>query len=196
MILLHRELQGKILDIGGGGEGIIGRLYQNQVIAIDNRQEELDDAPNGFEKIWMDATDLQFDDASFDNVTFFFSLMFMDAADQQKAICEAARVLKTGGKLCIWDCDIASAYPDPFCIDLEIQLPEERISTTYGIGKLDSQSYASISGQCRSAGLTPVKHDIASGFFYLVFTKTACKDTDRCSSFWFRKNSNMGRHLG
>lgn len=38
MIQLNRELAGKILDIGGGGEGIIGRLYGRQVTAIDNRQ--------------------------------------------------------------------------------------------------------------------------------------------------------------
>ena len=33
-----------MLDIGGGGEGVIGRLYGRQVVAIDNRQEELDEA--------------------------------------------------------------------------------------------------------------------------------------------------------
>ena len=50
MIILEHELEGSILDIGGGGEGTIGRLYGTQVIAIDNRQEELDEAPEGFEK--------------------------------------------------------------------------------------------------------------------------------------------------
>jgi len=29
------ELKGKILDIGGGGEGIIGQLKGEQVVAID-----------------------------------------------------------------------------------------------------------------------------------------------------------------
>lgn len=28
-IFLNRELEGRILDIGGGGEGIIGRLYNS-----------------------------------------------------------------------------------------------------------------------------------------------------------------------
>ena len=62
MLTLNRELNGKILDIGGGGEGVIGRLYTNQVVAIDIRQEELDEAPTGFEKILMDATQLDFKD--------------------------------------------------------------------------------------------------------------------------------------
>ena len=61
-IVLQKELQGKILDIGGGGEGIIGRLYGPQVIAIDYRQDELDEAPASCEKRLMDATALDFAD--------------------------------------------------------------------------------------------------------------------------------------
>lgn len=34
-ITLRRELTGRILDLGGGVEGIIGRVYGPQVIAID-----------------------------------------------------------------------------------------------------------------------------------------------------------------
>lgn len=54
-VRLDRTHTGSILDIGGGGEGIIGRLYGRQVTAIDNRREELDEAPEGFEKVLMDA---------------------------------------------------------------------------------------------------------------------------------------------
>lgn len=52
---LERELTGSVLDIGGGGEGIIGRLYGKNVTAIDIRQEELDEAPEGPTKLCMDA---------------------------------------------------------------------------------------------------------------------------------------------
>ena len=47
MIELHKELIGTILDIGGGGEGVIGQLYGEQVVAIDNSQEELDEVETG-----------------------------------------------------------------------------------------------------------------------------------------------------
>lgn len=171
MIELKKELNGKILDIGGGGEGIIGRLYREQVTAIDNRQEELDEAPEGFEKVLMDATDLQFADSSFDHVTFFFTLMFMRAEDQKQAITEAARVLKDGGYIHIWDCDIASAYPKPFCIDVEIQLPAEHISTTYGVGKLDTQDMLSIAKMCGDAGLMAIDHVKKRNHFHMVFRK-------------------------
>ena len=172
MITLTKELRGTILDIGGGGEGIIGRLYTTQVVAIDNRQEELDETPDCFRKIRMDATQLDFTDRTFDHVTSFYTLMFMSAREQRLAITEAARVLKPGGELHIWDCEILSAYPEPFCVDVEIQLPGEFISTTYGIGKLDAQSMQSITNLCLDAGLSPIANHNNSHGFYLRFKKT------------------------
>ena len=171
MITLKKELSGKILDIGGGGEGIIGRLYREQVIAIDNRQEELEESPEGYEKVLMDATNLQYADSSFDHVTSFFTLMFMCAEEQRRTIKEAARVLRSGGQIHIWDCNIASAYPEPFCIDVQILLPTERVSTTYGVGKLDPQNRDSIKQMCVDAGLLLLQECIGDDGFYLRFKK-------------------------
>lgn len=160
-----------ILDIGGGGEGVIGRLYGENVIAIDNSQEELDEAPDVCRKLLMDATDMAFDDCAFDHVTAFYSLMFMDAQEQKMAILEAARVLKYGGDLHIWDCNITSAYPEPYCVDVEIQLPEEQISTTYGVGKLGKQGRDSIVQMCMDAGLHQISVNATEAGFYLLFRK-------------------------
>lgn len=171
MLILNRDLSGHILDIGGGGEGVIGRLYQAQVVAIDHRQEELDEAPDGFEKIRMDATDLQFPAAAFEHVTFFYTLMFMDADVQRKAIAESARVLTPGGLLHIWDCTIASAYPEPFCISLDIQLPTERLSTTYGVGKLGTQDANSVASLCVETGLILVEQQTGPDGFHMVWEK-------------------------
>lgn len=171
MIRLVKELDGKILDIGGGGEGIIGRLYTNQVVAIDNRQDELDEAPAGFEKRLMDATCLEFTDYSFEHVTSFYTLMFMRAEEQRRTILEAVRVLKNGGELHIWDCEIYSAYPEPFCVDVAIQLPNERISTTYGVGKMDVQDENTFIELCLNAGLTLVAKSSSKHGFYLCFKK-------------------------
>ena len=170
-LVLNKEIAGSILDVGGGGEGIIGRLYQNQVIAIDNRQEELDESPDGFEKILMDATDLQFEADHFDHITFFFSLMFMCPEEQKKAIREAARVLKSGGSLHIWDCSILSAYPEPFCVDVEVQMPSETVTTTYGVGKLDGQSSSSILEMCILAGLKCVHQEEQNEYFHFKLQK-------------------------
>lgn len=170
---LSPALTGTILDIGCGGEGIIGRLYGDAVVGIDNWQQELDEAPDGFSKRLMDATALEFDDDTFDHITFFYSLMYMTSEEQQKAIAEAARVLKPDGEVHIWDCDIASAYPKPFCVDLTIQLSSEQISASYGIVKMDAQSKSSILQLCRAAGLALVFEHSEDTHFELHLKKEA-----------------------
>lgn len=172
MIVLKQEIQGSILDIGGGGEGIIGRLYGPQVIAIDNRQEELDEAPAGFEKVLMDARHLTFPNENFENVTFFYSLMFMNSETQDKAIEEAARVLKKNGKLHIWDSEIMTAYPDPFVVDLDIQLGVEQLHTTFGVvSDIVDHTSSSISLICSKYGLIMEEQSVKDGQFHIVFKK-------------------------
>ena len=43
VIKLDKTLAGAILDIGGGGESVIGRLYGRQVTAVDKEPEEFED---------------------------------------------------------------------------------------------------------------------------------------------------------
>lgn len=62
---MQRDIKGSILDIGGGGEGIIGQIYRDKVIAIDNCRQELDEAPDCCEKMLMEATNLLFEEQSF-----------------------------------------------------------------------------------------------------------------------------------
>ena len=170
-IHLERPLVGRILDIGGGGEGIIGRVYGQSVTAIDCRQEELDEAPDCCTKLCMDAAQLQFGNGSFDHATFFFSLLYMDTDTQQKAICEAARVLRPGGTITIWDCAVASAYPKPFLIELEIGANGEQVHTTYGVVKQGTQSADAFLGMCRAAGLTLRAREENGNTFKLTFEK-------------------------
>lgn len=171
-ISLNKELCGSILDIGGGGEGIIGRLYKSAVTAVDNMQEELDEAPNCCKKLLMDAAALDFADESFDNVTFFYSLMYMNTDVKAKAIEEACRVLKTGGVLTIWDVEFESAYPNAFSVELDIILPEENVCTEYGIIGTDvAQSAESIISMCCECGLNPLEHEENGGHFHIVLKK-------------------------
>ena len=95
----------------------------------------------------------------------------MTKETQRKAIREAARVLKEGGKMCIWDCTILSAYPDPFVVDLDIQLVDKRIHTSYGIVKPDTQSSDSISQLLKNAGLNIVSLKEECGQFIILCRK-------------------------
>ena len=98
---------GLILDIGGGGEGIIGRLKGDQVVAIDRIKRELERRRWSL-KIVMNAGDLQFLDASFATATAFFSLMFMPTAEHSAVLvkcsaCLARRALPDLGSRCRHD---------------------------------------------------------------------------------------------
>ncbi len=171
-IRLQKTLKGNILDIGGGGEGIIGRVYGASVTAIDNRQEELDEAPENCTKLCMDARSLRFADASFAHVTFFFSLLYMDAATQEQAIAEAARVLKPGGSMTIWDAAVVSAYPEAFLVELDIDAGGTHVHTTYGVVKPDGAQNADLfSGICARAGLRLCAREESGETFKLIFTK-------------------------
>jgi ubiquinone/menaquinone biosynthesis C-methylase UbiE len=172
VIEIKYDLKGSILDIGGGGEAVVGQIYGDRVTAIDNRQEELDEAPDCCTKLLMDAQKLLFSDNSFDNVTFFYTLMYMTEETQRKAICEAARVLKAGGMMCIWDCTIfSSTYPDPFVVDLDISSGGIIIHTSYGIVKRDTQSSDSIQQLLENAGLNIVSLKEADGQFIIQCRK-------------------------
>ncbi len=94
---------GYILDIGGGGEGIIGKLKGKEVVAIDPNKQELEEAPAGPLKIVMDAKNLQFIDNTFSVATSFFTLMYIRKADHQRVFNEVFRVLIPAGLFLIWD---------------------------------------------------------------------------------------------
>lgn len=126
---------GYVLDIGGGGEGVIGQLKPRQVVAIDLSARELLGAPAGPLKIVMDATDLKFLDATFQTATTFFTLMYMNETDQARALNELHRVLVPGGRLLVWDLVLPARFDpvkDIAVVPLTIHLPDRQIETGYG----------------------------------------------------------------
>jgi SAM-dependent methyltransferase len=130
------ESSGFILDIGGGGEGIIGILKGDRVVAIDLRPEELAHAPLGPLKIIMDARDLQLLDGAFGTTTVFFSLMYLKSrADYERVFSEVFRVLETGGRFLIWDVSVpvrSDEDKDIYAQRLTVVVGDREIETGYG----------------------------------------------------------------
>lgn len=129
------QTDGLILDIGGGGEGVIGKLNGKQVIAIDINLKELQETRNEALKVVMDATDLKFLPKSFDVCTAFFSFMYIPNNKHLKVFKEIHKVLKDSGKFLIWDAKIPKKCKKckVFKVRLKVQLPTSEIMTDYGV---------------------------------------------------------------
>jgi ubiquinone/menaquinone biosynthesis C-methylase UbiE len=130
------DIEGNTLDIGGGGEGIIGQFLGDKVVAIDKLKEELEEAPEGPLKIIMDAKNLKFLGESFNNVTSFFTLMYIEKKDYKEIFKEIYRVLKNDGNFILWDAKIPKfdgQGKDIFLVPLEINIGSKIINTTYGV---------------------------------------------------------------
>lgn len=123
-----------ILDIGGGGEGIIGKLNRRQVIAIDTSEEELQETRNDSLKVLMDATDLKFLSESFATCTAFFSMMYVPKEKHFEVFRQVYRVLKTDGRFLLWDVQIPRRQSSfrVFVVRLKIKLPDQEVETGYG----------------------------------------------------------------
>lgn len=175
MIVKDFKANGYILAIGGGGEGTIGRLKGSQVIAIDINKRELEEAPDGPLKIIMDARDLHFLDKTFNTVTSFFTLMYINGEDHEKVFSEIFRILKPAGKFLIWDAIIPKAtdsIKDRVLVPLTINLPKEEVETGYG-ARLPAKDHdlAYYINLAEKVGFEVVFKESKDQIFYMEVTK-------------------------
>jgi len=169
------SFKGKILDIGGGGEGIIGQINGENTIAIDPLKEELEEAASGPVKIVMNAKDLLFIDHSFETVTSFFTFMYIPNIDHLRVFEEIYRVLKLDGEFIMWDVKIPQNINNEpvFIIFLEIALPNKKVFTGYGqkwSDKLQDTNYFIELGNRVGFQVESVA-DIDNNAFVLKFSK-------------------------
>jgi len=163
---------GFILDIGGGGEGIIGKLNGRDVVAIDTSERELEETENESLKVVMDASDLKFLPSSFDVATSFFTLLFIDGEIHAKVFGEVLRVLKDGGRFLIWDVEVPDGVEgkESFFVPLVIELPGETVTTGYGV-RLRGQSLEGFKELAEEAGFEVSHQWIRGKVFHLELRK-------------------------
>jgi len=157
-----KRLEGFIVDVGAGGEGVIAKTSGGNTVGLDISKREIDEARSrGSLAHWVlcDACSMPFRDGSFDVATFFFSLMYIKTPNRKRAVfVEAKRVLKSDGLLCLWDA-IIREKPDLYVVFVEISLPDgEEIFTGYGVkGKEKEQTLELISNLALQAGFEATK---------------------------------------
>ena len=169
------QATGYVLDIGGGGEGIIGLLKPTQVVAIDISKRELAEAPPGPLKIVMDATDLKFLDNTFSTATSFFTLMYMNPDTQRRAIGEVHRVLAPGGRFLVWEVTLperTDKVQDVAVFPLRIRMPGREVTTGYGTFFPDViHDAAWFDVMLKEAGFEIVTERVSGRTFYLEARK-------------------------
>jgi ubiquinone/menaquinone biosynthesis C-methylase UbiE len=161
---------GWILDIGGGGEGIIGKLKGNEVVAIDVRENELKGTTNDALKIVMDARDLKFLDESFGAATSFFTFTYLSWEDCESVFAQVHRVLKPGGEFLIWDASLREATDmgkEMVAVMLRVVFPDgEVVETGYG-GQMRDQDMGDFLRIAERHGFQDVEKRRTGGTFFL-----------------------------
>ncbi|MBN2621429.1 class I SAM-dependent methyltransferase [candidate division WOR-3 bacterium] len=182
--LRHVVLKGRILDIGGGSEGIIGHMKRNKVVAIDPSERELREARSGGLKIIMDVRMLKFLDNTFDTVTAFFSLMYIPEDDREQVFKEVYRVLKKGGHFVIWDAVMpkrrANQKKNIFVVPLTIIIPRTKIQTTFSAQWHQSgQNRRSFQKLGEKIGFSVIKISERKSVCFMRMVKTNCDRPDQ-----------------
>lgn len=118
----------RLLDVGcGQGTPVLDRLdEETAIVGVDLSAGQLEKAAATHPEaafVQGDMTRLPFDDASFDVLTAFYSLIHVPADEQRSVIDEFARVLRPGGRVLLVDGfgDWHGANPDWLDTGAEMQ---------------------------------------------------------------------------
>jgi ubiquinone/menaquinone biosynthesis C-methylase UbiE len=166
--LKHIQTDGLILDIGGGGEGLVSRIEGAKVCAVDIRMSEIREAQiHAPPSNWFvgDGQHLCFQDGVFGAVTLWFSLGYMsDWSMKRKVLEEVERVLDKDGKLSI----LASKIPkdcDHLIFWGKFTLPDGTVSQTgYGVRGGQDQTLDRVVHLLKSIGFKVSSHDNGEWF--------------------------------
>lgn len=172
-IIIQEIPKGQVIDIGGGGEGVIAQAGGAGVFPIDKYISEIHEARGKAPNVsWMvaNATEMPCQSLSFDNATAFFSCMYMSNDIKEEVFSETWRVLKQGGEFWIWDAPMATKKK-VFAIRLRVDFREmPTINTVFGV-KTKDQNATSISKLLEKAKFTSEIITDRKGWFFIKARK-------------------------
>ena len=167
--------KGLILDIGGGGEGLVSRIEGNRVCVVDIRISEIREAQiHGHSSNWfvVDGANLCFNDEVFNIVTLWFSLGYMNDWNTKRAVLdEAYRVLRKNGRLSIMASNIPKTT-ERFIFWASFTLPDGfRSRIGYGVKGSQNQTLPRIVDLVTKAGFIQHQYEDHDEWFKIESRK-------------------------
>jgi ubiquinone/menaquinone biosynthesis C-methylase UbiE len=164
-----------ILDIGGGGEGLVSRIGGNKVCVVDYRISKIREAQiHGAPANWIvaDGCRLPFKDDIFNLVTLWFSLGYMSTWDTKKeVVSEALRTLRKECCISILDSRI-DCKEEKLLIHILFTLPDGAVSKIgYGVRGNQNQTIGSIQSLLENVGFHEVQSDNHDWWFRVQASK-------------------------
>ncbi|MHA2425249.1 MAG: class I SAM-dependent methyltransferase [Candidatus Thorarchaeota archaeon] len=163
------EKKGLIIDIGGGGEGLVSRIEGTRVYAVDIQLNEIKEARiHNPPSNWFvaDGTTLPFREGMFDVASLWFSLGYMKDWEVKRSVLqEAHRVLKDDGQISVKamkiDCD-----EEKLVFRVDYSLPDGMLSRTgYGVIGQQNQTQETVADCLQDIGFRIIEtHDFVHWF--------------------------------
>ena len=163
-IVLHQiSTKELVLDIGGGGEGLVSRIAGNKVCAVDYRISEIREGQiHNPPANWFtaDGRTLPFKESTFDIATLWFSLGYMNEWSVKGAVLtEVLRTLKSEGRLLIMASRI-DCKEQRLLFSAQFTLPDGTVSKTgYGVRGDQNQTLGSIVALVREVGFKDIQSE-------------------------------------
>lgn len=170
-ISLPRVPLGLVLDIGGGGEGLVSRIAHRRVCVIDCSLSKLREARiygAGSEWFACDGREICFKSEAFDVATLWFSLAYIPETEHKiQVLREAHRVLKPEARISILGMNV-DGRSESFTFRAGFILPREPASRmSYRVKGSQHQTLESIVDILEETGFTGISSQEYEHWFVL-----------------------------
>ena len=169
---------GIVIDIGGGGEGLVSRIAGTRVCAVDIRLDEIREARiHESDSQWVlgDGQALPFRDSAFEKATLWFSLEYMRTSDTKlRVLDEARRVLRQRGVISVLASRVM-CEEEVFRIIIRYDLPDGSVSQTgYGVWGRQDQNIDAAALFLERTGFRVMRREDHEYWFRLEAVKMSC----------------------